>query len=278
MSAPGRLADTIAVVTGGTRGAGEAIAARFAAEGAQVAILGRNVERGTAVVDQIRAAGGEVMFIAADVAVEDDVARAIGAAAEAFGRIDVLVNNAAPTDLVTSAMDRPVVDQTTEDFDRIVKVSLYGTFWCCKYAIPHMQPGGRAAIINISSITSIEGQSSVPSYSAAKGAINSLTRQLAVEYASAEIRVNTLLFGAIDNERLQSVPIPGLRDALRRQQLTRLVTVEDTAHAALFLASQESACVTGQMLVLDGGAFAKGAMPMDDIVAAGQTPAQAATH
>ena len=269
----GRLSDTVAVITGASRGAGAAMAERFAAEGARVVLVGRNAERGAEVLDGIQATGGEGVFLTADVAVEDDVARLMSEVAERFGRIDVLVNNAAPTDLVTSAMDRPLALQTTEDFDRIVKVALYGTFWCCKYAIPQMQPNGRASIINISSITSIEGQPSVPSYSAAKGAINSLTRQLAVEYASAGIRVNTLLFGAIDNERLQSVPIPGLRDALRKQQLTRLVNVDDCANAALFLACRESACVTGQMLVLDGGAFAKGAMPMDDIVAAGQNPA-----
>jgi len=242
-----RMRDKVALVTGSTRGIGRSIAEMFAAEGARVAVTGRTVDRGQKVVAGIRERGGEAEFFTLDVTDEESVRSVIEAAAARFGKLDVLINNAAPTDAVSTTV-KPLVDYSTEEWNHILVGTLTGNvFWTCKYGIPHLVAAGGGSIVNISSGQSVVGLSGFSAYSAAKGAINSLTRTLAVENAAHNIRVNTIIVGrVIAHSRDTGVSVgPG--------HLTRLGVPNDIAYCATWLASDEAAFVTGSLVTADGG-------------------------
>ena len=241
-----RLAGKVALVSGSTRGIGRSIAQMFAAEGAKVAVTGRTVERGKKVVNLIRSEGGEAEFFELDVTREDSMAGVIDAVVDRFGALTTLVNNAAPT-LEISSNIKPLVDVTTEEWNHILVSALTGNvFWACKYGIPHLAAAGGGSIINISSGQSVVGMGGVSAYAAAKSAMNSLTRSVAVEEAPRNIRCNTILVGRVVAKGDTGAGItPG--------HLTRLGVPNDIAYAAVFLASDESAFVTGSMLTADGG-------------------------
>jgi NAD(P)-dependent dehydrogenase (short-subunit alcohol dehydrogenase family) len=240
-----RLDGKVALVSGSTRGIGRSIAQMFAAEGAKVAVTGRTVERGNKVVDLIRSEGGDAEFFALDVTREDSVASVIDAVVDRFGSLTTLVNNAAPTVEVGTNI-KPLVEVSTEEWDHILLSALTGNvFWACKYGIPHLAAGG-GSIINISSGQSVVGMGGFSAYGAAKSAMNSLTRSIAVEEAPRNIRCNTILVGRVLAKGDAGAGItPG--------HLTRLGIPNDIAYAAVFLASDESAFVTGSMLTADGG-------------------------
>jgi NAD(P)-dependent dehydrogenase (short-subunit alcohol dehydrogenase family) len=240
-----RLDGKVALVSGSTRGIGRSIAQMFAAEGAKVAVTGRTVERGNKVVDLIRSEGGDAEFFALDVTREDSVASVIDAVVDRFGSLTTLVNNAAPTVEVGTNIE-PLVEVSTEEWDHILLSALTGNvFWACKYGIPHLAAGG-GSIINISSGQSVVGMGGFSAYGAAKSAMNSLTRSIAVEEAPRNIRCNTILVGRVLAKGDAGAGItPG--------HLTRLGIPNDIAYAAVFLASDESAFVTGSMLTADGG-------------------------
>jgi meso-butanediol dehydrogenase / (S,S)-butanediol dehydrogenase / diacetyl reductase len=261
-----RLEGKVALVTGATRGIGVGISRQLALEGAKVAVVGRNAPGGEAVAEAIRAGGGEAAFIGADISIEEDVKRAVDRTVERFGALHILVNNAAPMDLLMGGGDQPLVDQPTDAMEAMLGVMLYGVMWCCKYAIPHLAAAGGGAIISSSSVNAVQGQPAMPTYTAAKGAINALSRQLAVDYAKDNIRVNTMVLGPLDNERLDALPIPGVREVFESLQLTRLPTPDDCGRVAVFLASEDAACITGQTLAVDGGATIKGGLPLDEVV------------
>jgi meso-butanediol dehydrogenase / (S,S)-butanediol dehydrogenase / diacetyl reductase len=258
-----RFEDKVVVVTGSTQGLGRAMAVRFAAEGAHVIVCGRNQSAGEAVVESILGDGGSARFVRVDVSVEDEVRRLVAEAVSGCGGIDVLVNNAMAIDFIGAGGERPIVDQPTESFDYIVKVGLYGTFWATKYAIPAMLEGGGGAIVNISSIASVAGMAGVPSYSVVKGAINALTRQVAVDYGPQGLRCNVVVAGF--------VPTGGLAGALAADPeigrkwdeplLTRRGRPEDVAAAVTFLSSEEAAFINGIELLIDGGLSAKANAP-----------------
>ncbi len=242
-----RLEGKVALVSGSTRGIGRSTAEMFAREGAKVAVTGRTVDRGEKVVAGIRAAGGVAEFFPLDITDEHSVHSAMDAVAERFGKLDVLINNAAPTDAV-STLVKPLTDYTTEEWNRILLGTLTGNvFWACKYGIPHLIAAGGGSIVNISSGQSVVGLSGFAAYSAAKGAINSVTRTLAVENAEHDIRVNTIVVGrVIAHKKDTGVSVgPG--------HLTRLGTPDDIAYCATWLASDESAFVTGSLVTADGG-------------------------
>jgi NAD(P)-dependent dehydrogenase (short-subunit alcohol dehydrogenase family) len=241
-----RLEGKVALVSGSTRGIGRSIAQVFASEGAKVAVTGRTVERGQKVVDLIIAEGGEAEFFALDVTQEESVASVIDQVVERFGSLTTLVNNAAPTVEVGSNI-KPLVDVTTEEWELILRSALTGNvFWSCKYGIPRLAAAGGGSIINISSGQSVIGMGGFAAYAAAKGGMNSLTRAIAVEAAPDNIRCNTIVVGRVVAKGDAGAGItPG--------SLTRLGVPNDIAYAATYLASDESAFVTGSILTADGG-------------------------
>jgi meso-butanediol dehydrogenase/(S,S)-butanediol dehydrogenase/diacetyl reductase len=264
-----RLSGKVALVTGSTRGIGRAIATRFAAEGAAVVLTGRTETTGHSVQEEIRAAGGDATYVCADFSREQDVERAVGIAIKRYGTLTTLVNNAAPTDMVGPGRgDRSLGEITDDAWDAIMTVALKQLVWCARYAVPHLAEADGASIVNISSAAAMRGVAGIDAYTAAKGAINALTRSLAVELASSGVRVNTIVCGMVltSEGAVQMMDHPVIGPATRALHLTRLGLPEDIANVALFLASDEAAFVNGVNLPADGGALAKMAVP--DISAA----------
>jgi NAD(P)-dependent dehydrogenase (short-subunit alcohol dehydrogenase family) len=231
-----RVQDKVAVVTGGASGIGAATARLLAQQGAKVAILDRT---------------GGPGVLRCDVSVDKQVRAAMNQVASEYGRIDILFNNAGV------AVRRPLVEQDEEGWVRCFDVNVKGLYLCSKHAIPRMPPGG--SIIHSSSVTGITGVRNRAAYSATKGAVVALTRNMALDYAERGIRVNCICPGFVRTPLLD----PLLRDPERTRRLEslhplgRLGEPEDVAWAVLFLASDESRWVTGQALVVDGG-FAAG--------------------
>ena len=252
----GALHGKVALVTGATQAMGEAIAHRLAADGATVVGTGRGTDRGEAAAGRIRAAGLTAEFIAADLSREDEVARLVAEAARRHGTVDIVVNNAAWLDGREAAPHL----LATQTFDAIVKVGLYAPFWLAKYAAPLMIDGGRGGLfLSISSYASARGVAGIPAYTAAKGGLEALTRQLAAQYAGHGIRANTLVLGSIQVPR--NADLHGdeaMSAALRAARMTdRPGTPADVAAAVAFLASDEASFITGATLDVDGGLLAK---------------------
>ena len=222
-------------------------------------IAARREDRGQAVVEDIRSAGGRAAFQRMDTAIEDEVRASIEFAVSTFGKPRRARQQRwprrpdpvrAPTVALTSL--------SSEAFDRIVRVTLYGPFWCCKYALPHMIAAGGGSIINISSIAAVTGLPMLPAYSAAKGGLSALTRQLAFDYGQFRIRANAIVTGLIVHEGSQGqVDTPEKYQAYRARHLTRLGVPDDIANAAIYLASDESEFVTGSHLNVEGGVLVK---------------------
>lgn len=250
-----QVASKVVVVTGSTKGIGRAIVGAFAGAGARVVVSGRNAAAGQAVVEEIGSSGAEAIFVRADVGVEEDIRGLIEAAVHKWGRLDVLINNAAPADFIGGGGDLPAVELPLENWEYLLRTCATGPFLACKYAIPHMRRGGGGSIVNISSMASKVGVAGMPAYSAAKGALNSLTRQIAVEYGSSGIRSNAIVIGFVLSsevtQRVHDDPVTG--PAVRAMSLTRMGKPEDVANAALYLTSDEGQFITGIELNLDGG-------------------------
>jgi NAD(P)-dependent dehydrogenase (short-subunit alcohol dehydrogenase family) len=264
-----RMADKVAIVTGSTRGIGRAIALHFAREGAKVIVTGRTEKAGHEVEQEIRAAGGEATYVRTDMASEDDVIAMVRAATEHYGKLTTLVNNAAPTELMgPGKSDRRVTELENDAWDSIMLVSLKAVVWSCKYAIPEIAKAGGGSILNISSAASMLGTPGLDTYTAAKGALNTLTRSMAVEYAPDNIRSNCIVSGMVLSSpgafKMMEDPVIGGHS--KAMHLTRLGIPDDIAYAALFLCSDEAAFVTGALIPVDGGVTAR--MPVPDISAA----------
>jgi NAD(P)-dependent dehydrogenase (short-subunit alcohol dehydrogenase family) len=266
-----RLAGKLAVITGGTKGIGRVTAIMMAEQGAKVVFTGRSPDAGAEVETTIRDAGGVASFVPADNKIEDQVAGAVHTAAELYGPVTALVNNAIATDEVSSGGDSHVHELDTRVLDEIMKAALYGAIWASKAAIPYMRQAGRGSIINISASSSVGSIPGRPSYQASKGAINSLTRQMAVDYGKDGIRVNTIVVGFTDTGSdtfKKMLGDPEIRAAFERLVLTPyLGESSDIANGAIYLASDESKYVSGTMLTIDGGALCHQAQPQLDFPA-----------
>ena len=256
------LSGKVALITGSTRGVGEAMARDFAAQEASVVVTGRTRERGELVAKSIQAAGGEALFVPADIGSHSDVETLIEATVERFGRVDVLVNNAAPTEAMGHNTTR-LAEHGWKEFEDVMRIGLYGAVWACQFAIPHMQRAGGGSIVNISSLAAIQGCPGLPSYTCAKGALTALTRQLAVDYGPDNIRVNTIVLGLIVNELTSPLlAVPELVEGLAAMHLTtRLGDNHDVARVAAYLAGDEGGFLTGTELRVDGGVSIKAHVP-----------------
>ena len=247
-----RLKDKVALITGGAHGMGESMARLFAREGAKV-VIGDVLEReGGEVAASIRAGGGDALFLRLDVSDAAQWAEAVRATVARHGRLDILVNNA--------GISGAVPDRTSvEYYDRLMAVNARGTFLGMMAALPQMQKAGGGAIVNLSSISGFIGQEFVHmGYNAAKGAIRLLTKSVAVQYAKAGIRVNSVHPGMLPPMRTSVTSAdPATRERIIASvPMGRSGRPEEVAYAVLFLASDEASYITGTELVVDGGFLA----------------------
>jgi len=227
------------------------VARVFAEEGAAVVVTGRNIERGEQVAADLRGLGSAAAFIAADLAAEDDCRRLIDTVVGTFGRLSILVNNAYGSDAI--AADRPVGELTTAVWESILRVNLTAVIWMCRFAVHAMQASGGGSIVNISARAAERGTPGMAAHAATKGAINALTRSIAVDYARDHIRANAVAPGHVLHETRDADLPADRRAALEGMHLTRLATATDIALGVLYLASREAEVVTGTVLALDGG-------------------------
>jgi NAD(P)-dependent dehydrogenase (short-subunit alcohol dehydrogenase family) len=245
-------ASKVAVVTGAARGIGLATAKRFLAEGWRVALI--DIER-ELLADTVRALGQaeQVLGQPCDVAAPAEVAAAFAAIAARFGRVDALVNNAG------TAVFKPILDTTHEEWSRVIEVNLTGPFLCAQAAARLMNETGGGAIVNITSISGLRASTLRVAYGTSKAGLIHLTKQQAVEFASLGIRVNSVAPGPVDTAMAQKVHTPAIRadyhDAI---PLNRYGLEEELAEAIFFLCSDKASYITGQNIAVDGGFDATG--------------------
>lgn len=249
-----RFSGKVAVVTGSTRGIGCAIAERLAAEGCAVVITGRNEAAGAEAVAKIERAGGRASFVAADLTVDAQARAVIARTLDAFGQLDILVNNAAPTETITEH-DAAVADVDMGKWESILSGAATVTLRMSQCAIPALRKSEGGAIVNISTSAASRGLAGMCGHSASKAAVEAITRSLAVELGEYNIRANTVVLGFIvSGPRQQAVAADPVRgSAIRSMQLLRMGTNEDVAAAVAFLASAEAGFITGICLHVDGG-------------------------
>lgn len=251
-----RLKNRVALITGGTSGIGEATALLFAAEGASVAITGRSAQRGAAVVEKIKQAGGKAIFIPADVSVADDCRRAVDETVRAFGKLDILFNNAGVF------YPQTALECSEREWDEQIDVNLKGTFLMSKFALAPMIAQRSGVIVNNSSGWGIVGGDHAVAYCASKGGVVLMTKAMAIDHGAQGIRVNCVCPGDVETPMLPAdAKMRGLKweeyiAGCANRPLGRVGTAEEIAKAVLFLASDDSSFMTGAALVVDGGGTA----------------------
>ncbi|MEX1030846.1 MAG: SDR family oxidoreductase [Paenibacillaceae bacterium] len=244
------LENKVAIVTGGSSGIGEAIARLFSQEGANVVVCGRNFSNAKRVAAEF---GNQGLAVKTDVSSESDVKHLIERTVQAYGKIDILVNNAA------AILPKKIEDTSIEEFDHLIAVNLRSVFLTTKYAIAELRKT-KGTIINMSSLNGLIGQKQNPTYAATKGGMNALTKALALDYAEDGVRVNSLCPAGVMTPLLekwiqqQIDPEVTNLELMRMHPLGRIASSEEVAQAALFLASSLSSFVTGVALPVDGGA------------------------
>jgi len=254
-----KLERQVAIITGGGRGIGRAIALRFAAEGAAVTVAGTGHDHLEATAREILTRGGRALVSVTDVADESAVERMVAATIDRFGRVDILVNNAGVTGPTS-----PVVNVALADWERTLAVNLTGAYLCAKHVLPHLARQGRGRILNIASVAGQVGYALRAPYAASKWGMIGLTRTLALEAGERGITVNAIAPGPVAGERMtrvieQRAAEQGLTAAeverayLAPTALGRMVDPDDVAAAALFLVSEESRSITGETIAVSSG-------------------------
>ncbi len=253
----GRLADRVAVITGAGSGIGRATARRFAAEGARVVAVDVDAASGKAAAEEVN---GE--FVTCDVAVEADVASLFGHVADTYGRVDIAFNNAG----ISPPDDDSVLTTGLDAWERVQRVNLTSVYLCCKYAIPYMQRQGKGSVINTASFVALMGAAtSQISYTASKGGVLAMTRELGVQFAREGIRVNALCPGPVATPLLLELFAKDPERAARRLvhiPMGRFAEPEEIASAVAFLASDDASFITASTFLVDGGLTAAYVTPM----------------
>jgi NAD(P)-dependent dehydrogenase (short-subunit alcohol dehydrogenase family) len=248
----GRLRGKVALITGAGMGMGREASVLFAEEGARVIVADIDTRAATETVAAVERAGGQAVATTGDVAVEADVRRMIEEGVGRFGALHVLYNNAG---VLWKDRDRSVLETDEKWWDRVMAINLKSVFWVTKHGIPHLRAAGGGSIVMMGSVSALAGFTRAQdAYTAAKGALISLTKSLAIQFAKDRIRCNVIHPGIVDTP-LQA---PYLTDAIRKEfetgiPLGRIAQPREIANVALFLASDESSYVTGAELVADGG-------------------------
>ncbi|TAL80627.1 MAG: glucose 1-dehydrogenase [Candidimonas sp.] len=252
-----RLQDQVAIVTGATSGIGEAIARRFAAEGARVAVVGRNRERGDTVVRSITKAGGTAQFFAADVTSDDAVRDLLLAVLKRFGTLSIVVNNAG------LSVPGSVVDITPAQWDEVFSINVRSAYLVSHHAMPHLLTRGDGSVINISSEAGLKGLKDRAAYCAAKAALVGLTKAMAVDHSANGIRINCICPGTIETPMVSRLidehanPRAMKDEFLQRRLTPYLGTPDDIAEAAMYFALPGNRYATGAILSVDGGSLAR---------------------
>ena len=244
------LTGKVALITGSGSGIGRSAAILFSQAGAKISVADINAEHGTETVNLIEANGDQAIFVECDVSKPEHVKNMISTTVKAFGGLNILYNNAGGSTM----MDGPVTEAPDEEFWRVIGLDLYGTFLGCKYAIPELIKAGGGSVINMSSNQALMGIAGRVCYTAAKGGIASMTRAMAVEYGGHKIRVNAIAPSVTLTERVKKLLEQSTEIQKQAERhLVGLAEPEDVANLALYLASDQSALITGQVISVDSG-------------------------
>lgn len=252
-----KLKEKIAVITGAGSGIGEAIAIRFAKEGATVVLVGKTKSNLERTYDKLAPYSSQSMIYEVDVTDEAGMKQLFKDVYDRFGRIDIVVNNAG------IGLAATVTETSSEDWDKLMNVNVKGVFFGCKYSIPYMQKQGGGVIINMASVAGVVGLYNRAAYCTSKAAIIGLTKSIAIDYAEDNIRVVAISPGTIEtpyvDKILQNDPNKeATRKAMEaRQPIGRMGTPEEIANATAFIASDEASFVTGSNFIIDGGLVAR---------------------
>jgi len=244
------LTGKVALITGSGSGIGRSAAILFSQAGAKILVADINAEHGTETVNLIEANGDQAIFVECDVSKPEHVKNMISTTVKAFGGLNILYNNAGGSTM----MDGPVTEAPDEEFWRVIGLDLYGTFLGCKYAIPELIKAGGGSVINMSSNQALMGIPGRVCYTAAKGGVASMTRAMAVEYGGHKIRVNAIAPSVTLTERVKKLLEQSTEIQKQAERhLVGLAEPEDVANLALYLASDQSALITGQVISVDSG-------------------------
>ena len=244
-----KLTGKVALVTGAAQGIGRAIALLLARNGADIVVSDINLEKAEETAKEIRAIGPKAMAVKVDVSNLGDVERMVEGILEKLAKIDILVNNAGIT------RDKLVLRMTEEDWDAVLNVNLKGTFNCTKAVIRHMAKQRSGKIVNIASVVGEMGNAGQANYSASKAGVIGLTKTIAREYAQRGINVNAIAPGYIETPMTEALPEKAKEELKKLIPMERLGKPEDVAEAVLFLVSEESSYITGQVLNVNGGIY-----------------------